>query len=391
MTDVYIVEAKRTPIGRFNGQLRSLSAVELGCHLVKSILEVRHIHSAQVDELIFGNVLQAGQGQNMARQIAKYCLGDAVPGLTINKVCGSGLKAVIQATQAIKAGDARLIIAGGAESMSNAPYLLPKARQGYRMGNQEVVDSMVHDGLWDCFNNTHMGITAENIQRKYGISRQDQDSFAVESHKKAIKAQYNARFKEELASVSIPHRHNDPLIVTKDEGPREDINLKVLESIRPAFEKNGTVTAANASSINDGAAVIVVASEAECKRQSLTPLARIMSYATVGIDPSIMGLGPVSAVKKACLKAGWDVDSVELFELNEAFAVQALALIKELGISRKKVNVNGGAIALGHPIGASGARVLVTLVHEMIKQDKKRGVAALCIGGGMGIAIAVER
>lgn len=391
MKEVFIVDALRTAVGSFGGTLSKVSAVELGKTVVKEILQKNALEGKEIDEVLMGCVLQSGQGQNVARQIA---IGSNIPqektAATINMVCGSGLRTVAMAAQAIKAEDADLIIAGGAESMSNAPYLLPKARTGYRMGNGEMVDSMIHDGLWDIFNNYHMGITAENLVEKYGLTREEQDQLAAESQNRAEAAIKEGRFKDEIVPVSIPQRKKDPVIVEQDEFVRFGVTADSLAKLRPAFKKDGSVTAANSSGINDGAVSILVASKEAVEKHQLKPMAKIVSYAYHGTDPSIMGIGPVEAVKKALAKANWTVEDLDLIEANEAFASQALSVIKELGFNREITNVNGGAIAIGHPIGASGARILTTLLHEMKKRGAKKGLATLCIGGGMGIAMCVE-
>jgi acetyl-CoA C-acetyltransferase len=344
-----------------------------------------------VDEALFGSIYQAGCGQNMARQIA---LGIGMPkertAMTVNMLCGSGLRTVAMAAQGIKCGDAELVIAGGAESMTNAPYLLKKARSGYKMGHAEMHDSMICDGLWDVFNNYHMGVTAENLAEKYSLTREEQDAFAAESQNKAEKAAKEDRFSDEIAPVAIPQRKGDPLMFAKDEYPKAGVTAAGLGKLRPAFKKDGTVTAGNASGINDGAACVLAASEEAMKKHNLKPMARIVSYAWSGTDPAIMGIGPVDPVRQALKRAGWQLKDIELIEANEAFAAQSLAVAKELGFNKDIVNVNGGAIALGHPVGASGARVLVTLLHEMKKRAAKKGLATLCIGGGMGIAMCVE-
>jgi acetyl-CoA C-acetyltransferase len=388
MNHVYITEALRTPIGKFNGALSSLSSDDLAACVVSEISKKNGINA--VDDLIFGNVLQAGQGQNIARQVSRRVFGDSVPGTTVNKVCGSGLHSVIFAAQSIALGDADAVIAGGTESMSNSPYLVPKARQGFKMGHQSLIDSMIQDGLWDNFYDIHMGITAENIARHSNITRQAQDAFAAESHRRATQAQSKNIFNSEIVPVSIPQRKGDPVVVNHDEGPRAESTEDALSTLRPVFEKDGSVTAGNASSINDGAAAILLQSEASLSQSSATPLARVVSYATAGIDPAIMGLGPIDAINKALAKAGWSYGDVDLVELNEAFAVQSLGVLKEVPFNTDIVNVNGGAIALGHPIGASGSRILVTLLHEMSRRGAKKGLASLCIGGGMGIALCVE-
>ena len=390
MTEVVIVAAKRTAIGNFGGGLSSLVAPELGAAVIKALLEETGVKA--VDEVILGEVLTAGVGQNPARQAAlKAGLGIETPCLIINQVCGSGLKVTHLGAQAIKAGDADIIIAGGQESMSNAPYLLPQARNGYRMGDGKVVDSMVADGLTDAYNHYHMGITAENIAEKYSISREKQDELAVASQNKAEAAQAAGKFKEEIVPISIPQRKGDPVVVDTDEFIKKGANIDSISKPRPAFKKDGTVTAANASGINDGAAAVMLMSAAKAQELGLKPLAKIVAYASAGVEPEIMGMGPVPAVKKTLEKAGWTLDQVDLIETNEAFAAQALGVAGELKFDMSKVNVNGGAIALGHPIGASGTRILVTLLHEMQRRDAKKGLATLCIGGGMGVALAVER
>ena len=392
MRNVVIAAAARTPIGAFGGALSSLSAVELGTTVVRHLLQKTGIDPAQVDEVILGQVLTAGCGQNPARQTARNAgLPDAVPALTINKVCGSGLKALQLATQAIRVGDADLIIAGGQESMSQSPHVVPHSRNGQRMGNWEMVDTMIKDGLWDAFHDYHMGITAENIVEKYGISREEQDAFAAQSQQKAEAAIQTGRFADEIVPVQIPQRKGDPLVVDTDENPRPGVTAEALGKLRPAFKKDGSITAGNASSLNDGAAAVILCSEEKAKELGLTPLAVIKAYANAGVDPAIMGTGPIPATRRCLERAGWSVDDLDLVEANEAFAAQAISVNRDLGWDTAKVNVNGGAIALGHPIGASGCRILVTLVHEMIKRDAHKGLATLCIGGGMGVALAIER
>ena len=390
MTEVVIVAAKRTAIGNFGGGLSGLVAPELGAAVIKALLEETGVKA--VDEVILGEVLTAGVGQNPARQAAlKAGLGIETPCLIINQVCGSGLKVTHLGAQAIKAGDADIIIAGGQESMSNSPYLLPQARNGYRMGDGKVVDSMVADGLTDAYNHYHMGITAENIAEKYSISREKQDELAVASQNKAEAAQAAGKFKEEIVPISIPQRKGDPVVIDTDEFIKKGANIETISKPRPAFKKDGTVTAANASGISDGAAAVMLMSAEKAQELGLKPLAKIVAYASAGVEPEIMGMGPVPAVKKTLEKAGWTLDQVDLIEANEAFAAQALGVAGELKFDMSKVNVNGGAIALGHPIGASGTRILVTLLHEMQRRDAKKGLATLCIGGGMGVALAVER
>ena len=392
MADAYLVDGKRTAIGNFRGSLASVSAVELGTVAVHELLKQNGLSGKEIDEVVLGCILQAGLGQNVARQVALLAgIPKEKTALTVNMVCGSGLRAVSVAAQAIRCGDAELVVAGGTESMSNAPYLLPKARTGYGMGHAEIVDSMLHDGLWDIFNRYHMGITAENLAQQYGLTRQMQDEFAARSQQKAEQAIKEARFSEEIVPVSISQKKGDATTFGVDEFPRFGTTAASLAKLRPAFKEGGTVTAGNASGINDGAAAVLVASEKAVAHYGLTPLARITSYASAGVDPAIMGIGPAYAIRQALSRAGWQLDDVELIEANEAFAAQSLAVAKELGLDMQKVNVNGGAIALGHPIGASGARILVTLLHEMKRRRAHKGLAALCIGGGMGIAMCVER
>lgn len=392
MKNVVIVAAGRTPIGAFSGGLSTLTAAQLGTTTIKSLLEKYAIAADQIDEVILGQVLTAGCGQNPARQASINAgIPSSVPAMTINKVCGSGLKAVHMAAQAIACGDAEMIIAGGQESMSQSPHVLPKSRNGQKMGNWNLVDTMVNDGLWDAFNDYHMGITAENIAEKFEISRDEQDQFAVASQQKAEAAQKANRFADEIIPVTIPQRKGDPLVVDTDENPRHGANMDSMGKMRPAFKKDGSITAANASSLNDGAAMVVVCSEEKAAALGLTPLATIKAYANAGVDPSIMGTGPVPATQKCLNNAGWTIDDLDLIEANEAFAAQAISVNRGLGWDTDKVNVNGGAIALGHPIGASGCRILVSLIHEMIKRDAKKGLATLCIGGGMGVSLAIER
>jgi acetyl-CoA C-acetyltransferase len=390
MNEAYILGAARTAVGSFGGSLSGVNPADLGATALKAALERAGRSAGELDDLIMGCVLQAGLGQNVARQILLKA-GAPVErtALTINMVCGSGLRAVAAAAQAIKAGDASLVGAGGTENMSAAPYLLKQARTGYRMGNGELIDSMVYEGLTDIFNGYHMGITAENLAAKYGLTREEQDAFAVASQNKAEAAQAAGRFKDEIAPVALPQKKGDPIMFATDEFIRAGATLEALSKLRPAFKADGTVTAGNASGINDGAAALIVGSEAEAKKGR--PLARIASYGWHGCDPSIMGIGPVEAVRLALKRAGWKLDEVELIEANEAFAAQSLAVAKELKFDMAKVNVNGGAIAIGHPIGASGARILVTLLYEMQRRNAKKGLATLCIGGGMGVALCVER
>ncbi|WP_145005681.1 acetyl-CoA C-acetyltransferase [Pseudomonas oryzihabitans] len=392
MQDVVIVAATRTAVGSFQGSLANVPAVELGATVIRALLEQTGVAPAQVDEVILGQVLTAGAGQNPARQAAvKAGLPHEVPALTLNKVCGSGLKAVQLAVQAIRCGDAEIVIAGGMENMSLAPYVLPKVRSGLRLGHAELVDSMISDGLWDAFNDYHMGQTAENLVEKYQISREAQDAFAARSQQRAAAAVESGRFREEITPVLIPQRKGEPLAFATDEGIRADTTAEGLARLRPAFAKDGSVTAGNASSLNDGAAAVLVMSAAKAAALGLTPLAHIAAYASAGVDPAIMGIGPVSATRKTLEKAGWQLADLDLIEANEAFAAQALAVGQELGWDDDRVNVNGGAIALGHPIGASGCRVLVTLLHELRRREGRRGLATLCIGGGQGVALAVER
>src|SRR6202050_3114310 len=392
--DVVIISGCRTPVGKFQGSLSDFSATQLGAITVREAVKRAGVDSAQVDECIMGNVVAAGLGQNPARQAAIYGgLSPATGAMTINKVCGSGLKAVALAAQAVQTGNSSIVVAGGMESMTNAPYLLPQARKGYRLGNAQIVDSMVHDGLWDIYNNYHMGITGENVAEKYGITREEQDEFAVNSHRKALAAMKECRFKSQIVPVEIPAKKKGaaPTIFDKDESPREDTTIEVLRSLKPAFKKDGTVTAGNAPGVNDGAAALVVTSAQRAKELGAKPMVRIVAQATSGVDPQWVMMAPVGAVRKIWEKTGWKNEDVDLYELNEAFSVQALGVMRELGLDPNKVNVNGGAVAIGHPIGASGARVLVTLIYEMIRRDVKRGIAALCLGGGNAVALAVER
>ena len=392
MQEVVIVAATRTAIGSFQGALADVPATDLGAAVIRRLLEQTGLDGAQVDEVILGHVLTAGAGQNTARQAAiKAGLPHAVPALTLNKVCGSGLKALHLGAQAIRCGDAEVIIAGGMENMSLAPYVLPKARTGLRMGHGQLVDTMISDGLWDAFNDCHMGITAENLVDKYAISREEQDAFAAASQQKAIAAIEAGRFADEITPVLIAQRKGEPLAFVTDEQPRPGTTAETLGKLKPAFNKEGSVTAGNASSLNDGAAAVLLMSANKAKALGLPVLARIKAYANAGVDPAIMGIGPVSATRRSLEKAGWTLDQLDLIEANEAFAAQALSVGKELGWDAGKVNVNGGAIALGHPIGASGCRVLVTLLHEMLKRDAKKGLATLCIGGGQGVALLLER
>ncbi|EQC2548985.1 acetyl-CoA C-acetyltransferase [Enterobacter sichuanensis] len=393
MKQVMIVGATRTPVGSFRGSLASLSAVELGAVAVRHLLESSGLDKGKIDDVIFGQVLTAGCGQNPARQTAIAAgLPVSTPATTVNLVCGAGLKAVQLAAQAIRSGDAGVVIAGGQESMSNAPYLLDGARSGLRFGHTGLQDSMITDGLWDAFNDYHMGITAENVARQYGISREQQDDFAARSQQKAATAIASGRFDAEIAPVTVKEGKKPPRVIRCDEQPRPETTAEQLAQLRPAFlREEGTVTAGNASTLNDGAAAVLLMSEENARQSGLPILGRIVSYAVTGVDPSVMGIGPVSACQTALARAGWTLDEVDLIEANEAFAAQALAVGKQLGWDARKVNVNGGAIALGHPIGASGCRILVTLLYEMQRRDVKKGLVTLCIGGGQGIALTVER
>ncbi len=392
MREVVIVSAARTPIGSFGGSLSGLSAVELGTIAAKEAIKRAGIDPSMIDDVIVGNILSAGLGQNAARQVSIYSgVPETVTAMTINKLCGSGLRAVSMAAQFIMLGDADVILAGGTESMSNAPYLLPKARFGYRMGDGKVIDSMIHDGLTETFNNYHMGVTAENIAKRWNISREEQDAFAALSQQKTEAAQKSGVFKDEIAPVVIPQRKGDPVVVDTDEYPRHGTTIEKLAKLPPAFDKAGTVTAGNSSGINDGAAMLVVMSREKADELGIKPLVTIKSYASVALDPTIMGYGPVPASRKALERIGYTVDQLDLVEANEAFASQSIAVVKDLGLNPEIVNVNGGAIALGHPIGASGARILTTLIYEMLRRDAKTGLATLCIGGGMGTSLIVEK
>ena len=393
MKEVVIIDAVRTPVGSFGGSLTGIPAVELGTIVVKELIKRTGIDPSQVDELIFGCVLQAGQGQNVARQVSiRSGLPQAVPAMTINKVCASGLRSVSLAAQTIKAGDADIVIAGGTENMSAAPYAINKARWGARMNDDKLVDIMIHDGLWEIFNNYHMGVTAENVAEQYNLTRADQDALGLMSQQRAEKAIKEGRFKDEIVPVLIPQRKGDPKVFDTDEHPRLGTTQEGLNKLKPAFKKDGTVTAGNASGINDGAAAILVMSADKAKELGLKPMVKVVSYASAGVDPKVMGLGPIPATKKALEKAGLTLADIDLIEANEAFAAQTCAVGKDLGFDMDKVNVNGGAIALGHPIGASGARIFTTLLHEMKKRDNvKKGLATLCVGGGMGAAIVVEK
>lgn len=391
MEDVVIVAAGRTAVGKFGGALAKVPAAELGAHVIKTLLARIGLDGAAVSEVIMGQVLTAGVGQNPARQaLIKAGLPDMVPGFTINKVCGSGLKATHLAAQAIKCGDAEIIIAGGQENMSAAPHVLNGSRDGFRMGEIKMADTMIVDGLWDAFNQYHMGTTAENVAKKYEVTRAAQDEFALQSQLKAEAAQKAGKFKEEIIPYEIVGKKGTVVFDT-DEYPKHGSTLESLAALRPAFAKDGTVTAGNASGLNDGAAAVIMMSASKAKALGLTPLARIKAYSSAGLDPAIMGMGPVSATRLCMKKAGWSHEEIDLLEINEAFAAQAVAVNREMGWDTSKINVNGGAIAIGHPIGASGARILVTLLHEMIRRDAKKGMASLCIGGGMGVALAIER
>ena len=392
--DIVIISGVRTPVGKFQGSLAELSAVQLGAIAVREAVERAQIDPKQVDECIIGNVVSAGLGQNPARQAAlNGGLPPEVGAMTINKVCGSGLKAVALGAQAIQTGNSEIVVAGGMESMTNAPYLLPQARKGYRLGNAQIVDSMVNDGLWDTYNNYHMGMTGENVAEKYGITREQQDEYALNSHRKAAQAWKECRFKSQIVAVELPAKKKGeaPVLFDKDESVREDATIEALRALKPAFKKDGTVTAGNAPGVNDGAAAVVVTSYKRAKQLGAEPMARIVAQATSGIDPAWVMMAPVSGVRKLWQKTGWKAGDADLYELNEAFSVQALAVMKELGLDQARVNVNGGAVAIGHPIGASGARVLVTLLFEMIRRDAHKGIAALCLGGGNSVAMAIER
>jgi acetyl-CoA C-acetyltransferase len=392
--DAVIISGCRTPVGKFQGSLSDFTAPQLGAIVVREAVKRAALDPTQIDECIMGNVISAGLGQNPARQAAIFGgLSPATGAMTINKVCGSGLKSVALAAQAVQTGNSSIVVAGGMESMTNAPYLLPQARKGYRLGNAQVIDSMVHDGLWDIYNDYHMGITGENVAEKYGITREEQDQFAVNSHRKAIAAIRECRLKSQIVPVEIPAKKKGapPTFFDKDESPREDTTIEVLRSLKPAFKKDGTVTAGNAPGVNDGAAALVVTSAKRAEELGAKPMVRIVAQATSGVEPKWVMMAPVGAVQQIWKKTGWKNEDVDLYELNEAFSVQALGVMRELGLNPDKVNVNGGAVAIGHPIGASGARVLVTLIYEMIRRDVKRGIAALCLGGGNAVAMAVER
>ena len=392
MSENVILSAVRLPTGKFLGSLKGLSAPQLGAMVVREAVARAGVPVDQVDEVILGNVVSAGLGQAPARQAAIHAgLPPEVAALTINKVCGSGLKAVMLASQAISAGDAQIVVAGGMESMSNCPYLLPKAREGLRLGHAQIIDSMILDGLWDAYDDSHMGCTGEIVAERYGVTRKEQDAYALLSHQKAIGAIQRGAFDDEILAVPIPQKRGDPVLFAADESPREDTSLEALAKLKPAFKENGTVTAGNAPGVNDGASALVVASAEKARALGIRPLARIVAQAVAGLEPSLVMMTPVPAVKKLLEKAGWTSESVDLIELNEAFAVQAIAVTRELGLDPAKVNVNGGAVALGHPIGASGARILTTLLYALRERGLRRGIATLCLGGGNGVALAVER
>ena len=392
MTDIVIVAAARTAVGKFGGTLAKTPASELGAVVIKDLLRRTGLTGDQISEVILGQVLTAGCGQNPARQaVIKAGLPQGVPAMTINKVCGSGLKAVMLGVQAIRDGDAEIVIAGGQENMSLSPHVVPNSRDGQRMGNWQMVDSMINDGLWDVYNQYHMGITAENVAKQYGISREEQDALALASQQKAAAAQDAGKFKDEIVPVVIPQKKGDPLVFDTDEYLNRKSSAEALAGLRPAFDKAGSVTAGNASGINDGAAAVMLMTAEKAQQLGLKVLGRIKSYASAGLDPAYMGMGPVPASRRALERAGWQASELDLLEINEAFAAQACAVHKEMGWDTSKVNVNGGAIAIGHPIGASGCRILVTLLHEMARRDAKKGIASLCIGGGMGVALTIER
>ena len=392
MTDALILSGARTPVGKLLGQLKDLSAVDLGVVAARAAIERAGFDPGVIEEVIMGNVVQAGNGQNPARQVAlRSGIPDSVAALTINKVCGSGLKAVMLAANGIRVGEIEIAVAGGMESMTTAPYLLKGAREGYRLGNQEVIDSMIIDGLWCATDDWHMGCTGEVVAERFNVSRKEQDEYAFESHRKAIAAMKAGRFDDEIVSIEVPQKKGAPRVIRTDEGPREDTSLEALGKLKPAFKQGGTVTAGNAPGVNDGAAALVVASSEAAKRLGARPMARIVAQATSGVEPKLVMMAPVTAIKKTLERAGWSLGDVDLIELNEAFSVQAVAITRELGIDPARLNVNGGAVALGHPIGASGARILVTLLYEMQRRDVRRGLAALCLGGGNAVAMAVER
>ena len=394
LEEVVIISGVRTPVGKFQGSLSDFSATQLGAMVVREAVKRAQLDPKQVDECIMGNVVSAGLGQNPARQAALFGgLPPEVGAMTINKVCGSGLKAVALAAQAIQTANSEIVVAGGMESMTNAPYLLPQARKGYRLGNSQIVDSMINDGLWDVYNNYHMGNTGENVAEKYRVTREEQDEYALNSHRKAVAAIKECRFKSQILPVEIPAKKKGapPVIFDKDESPREDSSIEALRALKPAFKKDGTVTAGNAPGVNDGAAALVVTSARRARELGAKPMVRIVAQTTSGVDPKWVMMAPVDAIRQIWKKTGWKNEEVDLYELNEAFSVQSVAILRELQLDPSKVNVNGGAVAIGHPIGASGARVLVTLIYEMIRRDVHRGIAALCLGGGNAVAMAVER
>ncbi len=392
MEQAVILSAVRTPVGKFLGGLAPLSAPELGAIVVREAVQRAQLEPAQISECIMGNVVQAGLGQNPARQAALFGgLNPSVAAMTINKVCGSGLKAVALADQAVRLGESDVVVAGGMESMSNAPYLLPGARQGFKMGSVEMVDAMVHDGLWDVYNDFHMGQTAELVSHRYHVSREEQDAYALESHRRAIAAMRECRFASQILPVTVPQKKGDPVVIAKDEGPRADTSLELLRRLKPAFKKDGTVTAGNAPGVNDGAAAVVVTTARRAAQLQRPAMARIVAQATSGIEPKWVMMAPVEAIRILWKKTGWKREDVDLYELNEAFAAQAVAVTRELELNPERVNVNGGAVALGHPIGASGARILVTLLYELERRNARRGIAALCLGGGNAVGLAVDR
>jgi len=392
MTDALILSGARTPVGKLLGVLKDFRAVDLGVIATRAAIERAGIDPSLVDEVIMGNVVQAGNGQNPARQVAlRAGIPNSVAALTINKVCGSGLKSVMLAANGIRLGEIDVAVAGGMESMTAAPYLLKGARQGYRLGNGALIDSMIHDGLWCAFDDWHMGCTGEVVAERYHVTREEQDEYALNSHRKAVAAMKEGRFDKEIVPVEIPQKKGQALVIRADEGPREDTSLEALSRLKPAFKEGGTVTAGNAPGVNDGAAAVVVASAEVARKLGRKPMARIVAQATSGVEPKLVMMAPVTAIEKTLERARWDLADVDLIELNEAFSVQAVAITRELGIDPAKLNVNGGAVALGHPIGASGARLLVTLLHEMQRRDVKRGLVALCLGGGNAVAMAVER
>ncbi len=392
MEQAVILSAVRTPVGKFLGGLAPLSAPELGAMVVREAVQRARLEPAQISECIMGNVVQAGLGQNPARQAALFGgLHPSVAAMTINKVCGSGLKAVALADQAVRLGESDIVVAGGMESMSNAPYLLPGARQGFKMGSVEMVDAMIHDGLWEVYNNYHMGQTAELVSHHYHVSREEQDAYALESHRRAIAAMRECRFASQILPVTVPQKKGDPTVIDKDEGPRADTSLEVLRRLKPAFKKDGTVTAGNAPGVNDGAAAVVVTTASRAEQLQRPPMARIVAQATSGVEPKWVMMAPVEAIRILWKKTGWKREDVDLYELNEAFAAQAVAVTRQLELNPERVNVNGGAVALGHPIGASGARILVTLLYELERRNARRGIAALCLGGGNAVGMAVER